>query len=146
MRKVVPRAPSLVQLSRMPAVAARTAPGGLDECKPLGHTGADPRSLEPGAWSSQRHYHHREDEFVYVLEGEVVLVGDDGEEVLRAGDSVGFVAGVPDAHHFQNRSTSHAVLLEVGTHDENEIAEYPDIDLRMTPSGYVHRDGTPYER
>jgi uncharacterized cupin superfamily protein len=102
--------------------------------------------LEPGAWSSQRHYHHREDEFVYVLEGEVVLVGDDGEEVLRAGDSVGFVAGVPDAHHFQNRSTSHAVLLEVGTHDENEIAEYPDIDLRMTPSGYVHRDGTPYER
>lgn len=100
--------------------------------------------LQPGTWSSQRHWHAREDEFVYVVSGEVVLVTDAGETVLRAGDCAGFPHGVANGHHLQNRSDSEAVVLEVGTHDPRDAAEYPDIDLRYTPDGYVHRDGTPY--
>src|SRR5271165_3500032 len=71
--------------------------------------------LPPGAWSSQRHWHHNEDEFVHVLEGEVVLVTDAGEERLVAGDSAGFKASDADGHHLQNRSQREAVLLEIGT-------------------------------
>jgi uncharacterized cupin superfamily protein len=100
--------------------------------------------LSKGQWSSQRHWHHREDEFVIVLEGEVVLVTDAGEEILRAGDSAGFKAGDPDGHHFQNRSDNDAVLLEIGANHDDDIAEYPDIDMRALPGGYVHKDGTPY--
>lgn len=104
--------------------------------------------LKPGVWSSQRHWHSHEDEFVYVLEGEVVLVSDAGEEILRKGDAAGFKAGVADGHHFQNRSTADVVMLEVGTRDPLCAAQYPDIDL-VAPTGdkpamYTHRDGTPY--
>ncbi|XXX72324.1 cupin domain-containing protein [Sorangium sp. So ce134] len=100
--------------------------------------------LPPGQWSSQRHWHHAEDEFVMVLEGEVVLVTDGGEEVLRAGDCAGFRAGDPDGHHLQNRSDREAVLLEIGSSVAGDVAEYPDIDLRALPDGYVRKDGTPY--
>jgi uncharacterized cupin superfamily protein len=103
--------------------------------------------LPAGCWSSQRHWHTVEDEFVYVLSGEVVLVTDAGEEILRAGDCCGFKAGVADGHHLQNRSDNDAVVLEVGTRrpDEDE-AYYSDIDLHAARgrSGYLHRDGTPY--
>src|SRR5512133_3359499 len=71
--------------------------------------------LPPGAWSSHRHWHAKEDEFVYVLSGEVVLVTDAGEEVLRAGDCAGFTASDPDGHCLQNRSTADATVLEVGS-------------------------------
>ena len=103
--------------------------------------------LPPGQWSSQRHWEHGEDEFVWVLEGEVVLVTDAGEEVLRAGDCAGFKSGVHDAHHFQNRSHADALLLEVGTRSEpNAGATYPDIDLRLDAGdpGYAHKDGARY--
>ena len=103
--------------------------------------------LPAGCWSSQRHWHTVEDEFVYVLSGEVVLVTDAGEEILRAGDCCGFKAGVADGHHLQNRSDKDAVVLEVGTRrpDEDE-AFYPDIDLHAAKGrvGYLHRDGTKY--
>lgn len=105
--------------------------------------------LPPGAWSSQRHWHTIEDEFVYVLQGEVVLVTDDGEEVLRAGDCAGFPAGVPDGHHLQNRSTQAATVLEIGTRRlADDEAFYPDIDLHALAgdAGYAHRDGRPYPR
>jgi uncharacterized cupin superfamily protein len=102
--------------------------------------------LQPGTWSSQRHWHTREDEFVYVLSGEVVLVTDEGEEVLRAGDCAGFPHGASNGHHLQNRSTHPATVLEVGTDDPQDHAEYPDIDLRATPDGYVRRDGAPYPK
>lgn len=99
----------------------------------------------PGAWSSQRHWHTHEDEFVYVLEGEVVLVTDAGEEVLRPGDSAGFKAGVRDGHHLINRTDREAVVLEVGSRDDaNDRGEYSDIDMIFTPTGYAHKDGTPY--
>jgi uncharacterized cupin superfamily protein len=104
--------------------------------------------LKPGVWSSQRHWHTNEDEFVYVLEGEVVLVTDAGEETLRAGDAAGFKAGVPDGHHFQNRSAADVVMLEVGARDPACAAHYPDIDLiapaHAAPAIYTHTDGTPY--
>jgi uncharacterized cupin superfamily protein len=101
--------------------------------------------LAPGAWSSQRHWHSTEDEFVWVLAGEVVLVSDAGEEVLRAGDCAGFKAGVPDGHHLQNRSTTEAVVLEVGTRDwQDDRCDYPDIDMLARAEGYLRRDGTRY--
>lgn len=103
--------------------------------------------LEPGVWSSQRHWHTAEDEFVHVLEGEVVLIDDAGETVLRAGDSAGFRAGDPNGHHLVNRSAYLAVVLEVGGRaPDRDGVDYPDIDLVIPPGtrAYHHRDGTPY--
>lgn len=103
--------------------------------------------LPPGAWSSQRHWHTHEDELVYVIEGEVVLVTEDGEEILRRGDSAGFRAGDKNGHHFQNRTDADVVLLEVGSRvPASDAVFYPDIDL-VAPAGepgYRHRDGKPY--
>jgi uncharacterized cupin superfamily protein len=103
--------------------------------------------LPPGVWSSQRHWHTAEDEFVFVLEGEVVLVTDSGEEVLRVGDCAGFKAGIKDAHHLQNRSSRDAVVLEVGSRKPAEDeGEYADIDMRFLTgeAGFAHKDGRPY--
>ena len=103
--------------------------------------------LQPGAWSSQRHWHSHEDELIYVLEGEVVLVTDDGEARLVAGDCVGFPAGKADGHHLQNRSSRDAVVLEVGTSNEAiDVTTYPDIDMLARADGFVHRDGTTYPK
>ena len=85
--------------------------------------------LAPGAWSSQRHWHRRNDEAVIVVSGELVLVTDDGEEVLRAGDCVCFKAGVESAHHMQNRSDKPAVYFDVGGRDPADISVFPDIGL-----------------
>ena len=101
--------------------------------------------LPPGAWSSQRHWHSLEDEFVWVAQGEVVLVTDDGEELLRAGECAAFKAGVANGHHLQNRSDALAIVLEVGSRrPETDVCSYSDIDLRWGPNGIMHNDGTPY--
>ena len=101
--------------------------------------------LNPGAWSSQRHWHTGAEEFVYVLEGEVVLVTEGGEETLRAGDCAGFLPGDPDGHHLQNRSGAPARVLEIGSgFTPDDVTHYPDVDLRATSSGYFHKDGTQY--
>jgi uncharacterized cupin superfamily protein len=101
--------------------------------------------LDPGAWSSQRHWHTRAEEFVYVLEGEVVLVTDSGEETLHAGDCAAFLPGDPDGHHLQNRSGARARVLEIGSANmRNDEATYPDIDMVAVASGYLHKDRTPY--
>jgi uncharacterized cupin superfamily protein len=105
--------------------------------------------LRPGVWSSQRHWHSAEDEFVYILEGEVVLVTDAGVETLRAGDCAGFKAGVKDGHHLQNRSRADALVLEIGSRKEQEDeGEYSDIDMRFLKAdgGYAHKDGRPYPK
>jgi len=103
--------------------------------------------LVPGAWSSQRHWHAKEDEFVYVLSGEVVLVTDTGEEVLRTGDCAGFKAADPDGHCLQNRGTVSAMVLEIGSRIPGESATYSDIDMKTEPGvGYIHKDGTPYPK
>jgi uncharacterized cupin superfamily protein len=117
----------------------------------LGHAagltqfGVNLLELGPDAWSSQRHWHAHEDEFVFVLRGPVVLVTDAGDTVLDTGDCAGFKAGERDGHHLQNRGEATALILEVGTRGSSEPhAEYPDIDLRVNAEGYVHKDGTPY--
>ena len=118
----------------------------LGDAAGLTQFGVNLQRLAPGVWSSQRHWHSAEDEFVYVLEGEVVLVTDEGEQVMRAGDCAGFPAGQPNGHHLQNRSDREAVLLEVGSRRlDADTCEYPDIDMAMDAAGdFVHRDGTPY--
>lgn len=104
--------------------------------------------LEPGAWSAQRHWHTHEDELVFVVSGELVLVSNGGEQVLSAGMVAGFKAGVEDGHHLINRSNSPASYLEIGDrHDEDEVF-YPDIDLELRRDGknghvFTRRDGTP---
>jgi uncharacterized cupin superfamily protein len=105
--------------------------------------------LPPGVWSSQRHWHTAEDEFLYVLEGEVVLVTDAGEQMLKAGDCAGFKAGANDGHHLQNRSQREAVLLEVGSRKAaDDEVDYPDIDMRFLKGrgGFSHKDGKPYPK
>jgi uncharacterized cupin superfamily protein len=118
----------------------------LGDAAGLTQFGVNLLRLIPGGWSSQRHWHLAEDEFIYVLSGEVVLITDSGEEVLHAGDCAGFAAGVPDGHHLQNRSDAEAVILEIGSRrpDEDDC-QYPDIDLRWGTSGPTHKDGKPYE-
>lgn len=104
--------------------------------------------LEPGQMSSQRHWHAREDEFAMMLEGELVLVTDAGEQTVTPGMVMGFPAGAENGHHLVNRSDSVAVYLEVGTRDPLDECDYPDIDmlLRIVDGDhrFVHKDGKPY--
>ncbi len=106
--------------------------------------------LPPGAWSSQRHWHTHEDEFAYVLSGEVVLVTDEGKQTLVTGQCAGFPAGDRNGHCFQNHSESDVELLVVGSRDARDHGEYPDIDLKFDPDRYEsgatfrYKDGTPY--
>jgi uncharacterized cupin superfamily protein len=111
-------------------------------------------TLGPGAWSSQRHWHEKEDELVYVLSGELVLVEDGRETVLETGDSAAWKAGVRNGHHLVNRSSHQATFLVVGSRDETDWGEYSDIDMRFNPlldgvgggaaGRYTRKDGTPY--
>ncbi len=100
--------------------------------------------LKPGVWSSQRHWHTRNDEFVYVLAGEVTLITDASAEVLKAGDCAGFKAGDPDGHHLVNRTNQDAVVLEIGSNFVDDETDYSDIDMHAFAQGYAHKDGTPY--
>jgi uncharacterized cupin superfamily protein len=126
------------------ACAARVR-NRLGEAAALTDFGVNLLRLPPGTWSSQRHWHTAEDEFVYVLEGEVVLVTDAGEETLRPGDCAGFKAGVEDGHHLQNRSQTDVVLLEVGSRKAEDAGDYPDIDMRFSPDGFTRKDGSPFD-
>jgi uncharacterized cupin superfamily protein len=114
----------------------------LSDAFGLSQFGANLLELPPGAWSSQRHWHERQDEFVYVLEGEVTLVTNEGETVLKTGMCAGFRAGVANGHHLINRSTAVARVLEVGTRTAEETAHYSDIDMIYREGdSYLTRDG-----
>lgn len=119
----------------------------LSDVAGLTQFGVNLMRLAPGVWTSQRHWHTAEDEFVFVVEGEVVLVTDEGETVLKAGDCAGFKAGEANGHHIKNHSGQEAVLLEIGTRaPETDEAFYSDIDMMVGPDGvYRHQDSTPYE-
>jgi uncharacterized cupin superfamily protein len=95
----------------------------------LDQFGVNLTTLKPGAASALRHWHEKEDELVFVLEGEVVLIEDEGETVLKPGDAAGFKANTPNGHHLVNRSPRDAVFLEIGTRSKHEKASYPDVDL-----------------
>ncbi len=101
----------------------------LGDMAGLDQFGVNLTKLEPGSGSALRHWHEHEDEFVYMLEGEVVLVEDEGETILKAGDAAGFKAGVANGHHLLNRSNRDAIYLEIGTRSKVERAHYPDDDL-----------------
>lgn len=120
----------------------------LGDAAGLTQFGVNLLRLPPGAWSSQRHWHTGSDEFVYVVAGEVVLVTDEGEEVLRLGDAAGFKAGDANGHCLRNLSQREVLVLEIGTRVGGDSAHYSDIDM-VAPAGgkpaqYTHRDGTPY--
>ena len=111
----------------------------------LSAMGASHVVLKPGAWSSQRHWHAEEDELLVVLSGEAVLVEDDGETVLRAGDIAAWPKGIRNGHHLQNRSNADCSLLAISAGDRAaDYGEYPDIDLKFSGRSYFHKDGTPY--
>ena len=101
-------------------------------------------TLKPGAWSSQRHWHNGEDEFLVMLSGEAVLVEDDGRTVLRSGDCAAWPKGSTNGHHLINESGEDCTFVVVGGGD-NTGGGYSDIDMMWTPDDrYVHKDGTPY--
>jgi uncharacterized cupin superfamily protein len=104
--------------------------------------------MKPGAASSIRHWHENEDEFVYILEGELVLVEDAGETIMRPGDCAGFKANVPNGHHLINKSNRDALYLEIGTRAPSARAHYPDVDLLFERGEkqvrILHKSGEPY--
>ncbi|HWI85041.1 MAG TPA: cupin domain-containing protein [Sphingomonas sp.] len=99
--------------------------------------------LEPGAWSSQRHWHEGEDEFLVMLSGAAVLIDDAGEHDLAPGDCVAFPKGERNGHHLVNRSDADCTFLAMSG-GEDAGGEYSDIDMLFTPGGYTRKDGTPY--
>lgn len=103
-------------------------------------------TLKPGAASAQRHWHSHQDEFVYVIDGDITLVSDAGEQVLGKGIIAGFPAGVADGHHLVNRGAADASYLEIGDRTEGDDCSYPDIDLALRVIDgkhvFVSKDGT----
>ena len=120
----------------------------LGDALGLTNFGVNLMRLPPGFASSQRHWHTRQDEFVFVVAGEVVLVTDGGEQRLSAGMAAGFPKGKPDGHHLVNRSDRDALLLEVGDRTEGDEVDYSDIDMAVRwidgEERYVRKDGTAY--
>jgi len=114
----------------------------------LDQFGVNLTTLKPGAASALRHWHEREDELVYVLQGEVALIEDGGEQILRPGDAAGFKANSGNGHHLVNRSSGDAVYLEIGTRAKHERVHYPDVDLAVVRDDngfrYTHKNGEPY--
>jgi uncharacterized cupin superfamily protein len=114
----------------------------------LDQFGVNLTRLKPGAASAQRHWHEKEDEFVYILDGEVVLIEDAGECRLKPGDAAGFKANSRNGHQLVNRGNRDAVYLEIGTRSKHERVEYPDVDLLVIRDDqgarYTHKNGKPY--
>jgi uncharacterized cupin superfamily protein len=115
----------------------------------LKNFGVNLTRIAPGGQSSYRHKHSTQDEFVYVLEGEVVFESDNGEQLLRPGMCAGFPAGTGEAHRFLNRTATDVLLLVVGDRSANDEIVYPDVDLRgkLQADGkyaYTRKDGTSY--
>lgn len=120
----------------------------LGDAAGLTRIGVNHTTLGPGAASSMRHWHTHEDELVFVLSGELVLVTDAGERPLCAGQCAGFPAGHADGHQLVNRGTTLAVYLEISNRDAEDAAHYSDVDLRWNAPDardrYTHKDGRPY--
>ncbi|GAB2922748.1 cupin domain-containing protein [Paraburkholderia jirisanensis] len=143
----VPKVPGSGYPSPFNAPCAGRVRQRLGEAGGLGDFGVNLMHLPPGNWSSQRHWHSHEDEFVYVLQGELVLIEDDGETPLRAGDCAAFRKGTGNGHHMINRSANVAVYLEVGARCFDDLTTCSDVDMKSANADgrFVHKDGTPYE-
>jgi uncharacterized cupin superfamily protein len=118
----------------------------LGDAGGLSDFGVNLTTLPPGTWSSQRHWHSHEEEFVWVLEGELTLVEESARTLLRAGDCAAFPKGVANGHHLINESDQDAVYLEIGTRSRDDVTMYSDIDMKVSGADdrYVHKDGVPY--
>jgi uncharacterized cupin superfamily protein len=121
----------------------------LGDALGLTKIGVNLTTLMPGKESSMRHFHTREDELVYVLEGEVVLRTEAGEQVLTPGTCAGFPSGSRDGHQLVNRTERPARYLEISNRDPDDAAEYPDVDLayRKAPDGkpiFTKKDGSAF--
>ena len=131
-----------------PLVAGRSKKR-LGDVAGIKNFGVNLTKLTPGSCSALRHWHTQQDEFIYVLSGELILVTNDGEQTLTAGMAAGFPAGVADGHHLINRSNSDAIYLEIGDRTPADQANYPDEDLvaKDSPNGWVftHKDGSLYK-
>ena len=102
-------------------------------------------TLKPGAWSSQRHWHDGEDEFLVMIAGQAVLIEDEGRTTLRPGDCAAWPKGTGNGHHLVNESDADCQFVVVGG-GTNTGGGYSDIDMLFTPEGdYTHKDGTPYD-
>jgi uncharacterized cupin superfamily protein len=125
--------------------AARTRQR-LGDAGGLRDFGVNRMTLPAGGWSSQRHWHSHEDEFVYVLVGELTLIEDGGETLLRAGDCAAFPKGTGNGHHLVNRSAATAVYLEVGSRHPDDLTTCSDIDLMSAhrDGRFVRKDGSPH--
>ncbi len=145
---------AVVELSGTRYPAPHDGPVKARRWKALGQVagltqfGVNLLTLPPGVWSSQRHWHALEDEFAYVISGEVTLVMDEGEEIMHAGDCIGWKAGVKNGHVLKNNSNANAVILIVGGRNDEDYGEYSDIDMKFLPDrysgggGYRRKDGT----
>lgn len=115
----------------------------------LKNFGVNLTTLTPGSQSALRHWHSAQDEFIYVVSGELVLITDEGEQTLHPGDMAGFVAGEANGHHLVNRTEQPAMYLEVGDRSTPDRAEYPDQDLLCVPTAdgyrkFTRKNGTVY--
>lgn len=128
--------------------AAERSKQALGDAGGLSQFGVNLVHLPPGNWSSQRHWHTDEDEFVYVISGELVMITDAGETVLRGGDCAAFAKNNSNGHHLINRGPETAVYLEVGARSDQDACHYPDIDMHYPAKaeGFTHKDGTPYPK
>ncbi|MBC7141850.1 MAG: cupin domain-containing protein [Rhodobacteraceae bacterium] len=121
----------------------------LGDAGGLTQFGANVVILQPGATSSLRHWHHREDEFVMITQGECTLVQDESETLMRPGDCAAFPAGDPNGHRFINKTDREARFLVVGSRMNPEKVTYSDVDLEMElkdgKASFTHKDGTPYQ-
>ncbi len=128
------------------ALSANRLRQRLGDAGGLSDFGMNLTRLPPGEWSSQRHWHSHEDEFVFLLEGELVLVEDEGESLLHAGDAAAFPKGAGNGHHMINRSDRDAVYLEIGSRHPDDVTICPDVDLMSTNADgrFLHKDGAPY--
>jgi uncharacterized cupin superfamily protein len=116
----------------------------------LSQFGVNLTTLPPGCWSSLRHWHAAEDEFIYVVEGEITLIEDHGEHVLKPGMCAGFKAGVSNGHHLVNRSGRVARYIEVGSRMADEDVLYSDVDMKLSRRNggsyaQTRKDGSPID-
>jgi uncharacterized cupin superfamily protein len=126
------------------APCAERARQRLGDAGELTDFGVNLMRLAPGGWSSQRHWHSHEDEFLYVIEGELTLVEDGAETVLRAGDCAAFAKNSGNGHHLINRSDTMAIYLDIGSRSPVDVVVYSDIDMIISGGGFTRKDGTPY--
>jgi uncharacterized cupin superfamily protein len=139
------------QMSNYPKEFAHVIAGRerqrLGDAAGLSQFGVNLTRIKPGSASSLRHWHEQEDEFIFMLQGELVLKENDGETVLRPGDAAGFKANSGIGHCLINRGSSDAVYLEIGTRSANERVQYSDVDLMLERDGssrrFLRKSGAP---